>query len=628
MEPVETRLINNPDSPAVPTSSQTQSDDQFANVFDAENLKLKDDPPDHEPVEGDLKGQGESVLATATDRRMPGLAVRKESRKEKGHQEIELESELKFVANPQNSAPSVSILTPPEADRQHLPKQARSALETQPVLGAIQLLPSLVVTPIKGSPPEVTPDVDPELGVPEIAELSSLGGGDTLVAEAALPESNLKPLEAGFSKVISRGDSQIPVVTEPGTLVGAVSQGEPLKGQAKTNVAQLLEDEVLSIASDDQNQSAAVQGSTKIEEPSLEVNAGDLKKGLQSVGKARTKIEPGVRNASAPKMVEDSTLLKVIKAASFGDSEKSDVEASSGAPAIQKGLQEVLQSSVRSAESVDVGHRGHSLHQLVIDGRTQNNDARNSSIQTRDSIKLAINSDKIVDSKMSGQESKLVNSEPKTFSPVINRDENSNRSASAIATMPVEQGSVALPVTSDRSNAVPLPEAQTVTVVPSPSNQLAHVEKANVISQLIEKAHLVTGKNQSEVTVSLKPEILGRINLRASMVHDSLVATIVAESPQVKQLLESQMTTLQTALHDQGLQVTKIEVVQGSQLSFSEFGHEQPGSQQQHFNSPYDSSVQAFFPGIDDEPVMTDDEGPRPLATWGMRTSGSLNLLA
>jgi flagellar hook-length control protein FliK len=79
----------------------------------------------------------------------------------------------------------------------------------------------------------------------------------------------------------------------------------------------------------------------------------------------------------------------------------------------------------------------------------------------------------------------------------------------------------------------------------------------------------------------LKPEFLGRVNLHASLVENSLMATIAAESPEVKQLLESQLSSLQTALREQGLPVVKVEVVQGNQLSFSEFGHGQGNSQNQ-----------------------------------------------
>ena len=105
------------------------------------------------------------------------------------------------------------------------------------------------------------------------------------------------------------------------------------------------------------------------------------------------------------------------------------------------------------------------------------------------------------------------------------------------------------------------------------------VEKAQVVSQIVERAHLM-GKNHSEVMVVLKPEFLGKVNLHAAMVDNQLVATIMAESASVKQMLEGQLSSLQTALHEQGLPVAKVEVVQGSQLSFADLGAGQSSSQQ------------------------------------------------
>ena len=107
----------------------------------------------------------------------------------------------------------------------------------------------------------------------------------------------------------------------------------------------------------------------------------------------------------------------------------------------------------------------------------------------------------------------------------------------------------------------------------------SQVEKAQVVSQIVERAHLL-GKNHSEVMVVLKPEFLGKVNLHAAMVDNQLVATIMAESASVKQMLEGQLSSLQTALHEQGLPVAKVEVVQGSQLSFADLGAGQSSSQQ------------------------------------------------
>jgi flagellar hook-length control protein FliK len=112
----------------------------------------------------------------------------------------------------------------------------------------------------------------------------------------------------------------------------------------------------------------------------------------------------------------------------------------------------------------------------------------------------------------------------------------------------------------------------------------AQVDKANVISQLIDKARLISGKQNSEIVISLKPEFLGQLSLRASMVGNELVATITTESHDVRSMLESHLPVLQQALQDQGVHVAKVEVVQGTDINLSDMsrGHSNP---QHHFKT-------------------------------------------
>jgi flagellar hook-length control protein FliK len=112
------------------------------------------------------------------------------------------------------------------------------------------------------------------------------------------------------------------------------------------------------------------------------------------------------------------------------------------------------------------------------------------------------------------------------------------------------------------------------------AGSMDQVDKAIVISQLIEKANWLSGKQGGELQISLKPEFLGRVNLQASMVEHALVATLTVESSVVKTLLESQIGTLQQSLQDQGLPVSKIVVVQGNDTSFASFGSGQAHAEQ------------------------------------------------
>ncbi len=166
--------------------------------------------------------------------------------------------------------------------------------------------------------------------------------------------------------------------------------------------------------------------------------------------------------------------------------------------------------------------------------------------------------------------------------------------------------------------------AQAAAALRSGSNW-SQLERAQVISQIVERAHLLAGKHQSEITVVLKPEFLGRINLHATMIENQLVARIVAESASVKLMLESQLGTLQASLQEQGLAVAKVEVLQGNQLNFSDLSSSHHASQQHtEFGRPnLPSSLYAHT-----ESEESIEPEPAEIARHSHPNSRSLNLVA
>jgi flagellar hook-length control protein FliK len=234
--------------------------------------------------------------------------------------------------------------------------------------------------------------------------------------------------------------------------------------------------------------------------------------------------------------------------------------------------------------------------------------------------------------------------QPQVHAEIQHPKENSAQSPVELASLPESQDSAdkasreaafatptasetAPPVVSPPEPAAPLGlagAAVKATGTPQANVNWSHVEKAQVVSQIVERAHLL-GKSQSELLVVLKPEFLGRVNLHAAIVDNQLVAKIIAESASVKQMLESQLSSLQATLHEHGLPVAKVEVVQGSQLSFADPGADQ-GSPRQHFESAKSQLVPSL------PRCETGDENPEvvPLETHihSQATWRSLNLVA
>jgi flagellar hook-length control protein FliK len=133
----------------------------------------------------------------------------------------------------------------------------------------------------------------------------------------------------------------------------------------------------------------------------------------------------------------------------------------------------------------------------------------------------------------------------------------------------------------DTGEIVPAGSSKTTETPGAPQSVWNQIEESNVISQIVAKARGYQWEKNSEIVISLKPESLGRISLRASIVDQTVVATIVTESDKVKNLIELEMPALHHALHENGMPV-RVVVVQGSDLSFSNTAGNGQSHQHQH----------------------------------------------
>jgi flagellar hook-length control protein FliK len=148
----------------------------------------------------------------------------------------------------------------------------------------------------------------------------------------------------------------------------------------------------------------------------------------------------------------------------------------------------------------------------------------------------------------------------------------------------------------------------------------AEPQKASVISQLVEKAQLLVRDRNSEIVIALKPDSLGRITLRASMVDNELVTTIVAESHAVKTILQADLPALHSVLQEAGVETARVIVAKETDMNFAggapsnhsfEFQQPQHQSQQQAGSSRwYDEwasmNLDAEQPQLSRVPVSVD----------------------
>jgi flagellar hook-length control protein FliK len=81
------------------------------------------------------------------------------------------------------------------------------------------------------------------------------------------------------------------------------------------------------------------------------------------------------------------------------------------------------------------------------------------------------------------------------------------------------------------------------------------------IQQVAERIQIQVQDGKSEIVVQLKPDSLGRLEIRAETTNNGVVARITTESSNVKSYLENNLHLLQQTLQAQGLKVDRIHVV-------------------------------------------------------------------
>ena len=105
----------------------------------------------------------------------------------------------------------------------------------------------------------------------------------------------------------------------------------------------------------------------------------------------------------------------------------------------------------------------------------------------------------------------------------------------------------------------------------SGSTEVTSVNKEELFSQIVEQAKVVINNGGSEMEVNLKPEHLGRLQLKVTIENEVVTAKFVAESQQVKEIIENNLGQLKRSLQENGMQVDTIMVSVGYQQSNESF---------------------------------------------------------
>jgi hypothetical protein len=97
----------------------------------------------------------------------------------------------------------------------------------------------------------------------------------------------------------------------------------------------------------------------------------------------------------------------------------------------------------------------------------------------------------------------------------------------------------------------------------------------SVINQIVENAQIIVKGDKKEIKIHLDPPSLGSIHMKVTMDSHSMKATMIADTPHVKEVIESNLNELKRSLADSGIKVEQFSVFVGHGYNQNDAGNAQ-----------------------------------------------------
>jgi flagellar hook-length control protein FliK len=127
---------------------------------------------------------------------------------------------------------------------------------------------------------------------------------------------------------------------------------------------------------------------------------------------------------------------------------------------------------------------------------------------------------------------------------------------------------------------------------------LVKMNKADILNQVIKKADIFLQDGHQEMIMKLEPESLGKLNLKLVVENGLITAKFVAESQQVKEVLESNFNKLKDTLQEKGIAVQSFSVSVGQEGAQFNSGQ---GFEQWKRTIKFNSKSSGEYMGLDEE---------------------------
>ena len=362
----------------------------------------------------------------------------------------------------------------------------------------------------------------------ELAELQQMGAvpADKLTVMLENVKEALKELAA----------------VQPKSIAGLEAENLQIKAAELTAVLEGMQEDLRINGSLTDNKSA-------------EDFAAELKTMLtQESSKSETLLKAAVDNKTAENSMKPETNMT-------NTTETNDVEIKNETVAGNT-AQRSEESNNLTAESKQANEAAENKNQdikaeaSVVNTKPVSKEAQPAAEESEDDVKTALNS-KVEKVTVENKESKKQDAEAgtnkeaaKEVCKAANTTQEKSVNEEMIA-IKLEQTVIDKELEAIQNQAA-APKAQTVN-------------KEEVINQIVKKAEIIFTDAQPEIRMQLEPENLGKLTLSIAVEKGLITAKFVAESHEVKQIIESSFNELKDMLNEKGLGVQNLSVSVGQE---------------------------------------------------------------
>jgi len=153
----------------------------------------------------------------------------------------------------------------------------------------------------------------------------------------------------------------------------------------------------------------------------------------------------------------------------------------------------------------------------------------------------------------------------------MDKAEGAPKRESSVKTAPEEPGKsqASAPVTDHRETA-PAAKDNPVKAAPQPrAEEAAQYSKENVL-RIVDKVSTQSHEGRYDFDVELKPEFLGKVNIKLTMEDGVIRMQIKTDDMSVRGMLTDQASSLQNALKEKGITLSSVDVTYESQASLDD----------------------------------------------------------